>query len=266
MRRLVSLVLLAVVVALGVPASAATYETARVVPSEVIIKKLFAPPPRGYGDVPPADLSVMPTDVDPTKPMIALTFDDGPGKGTERILDTLESCNARATFFMVGNLVGRKAASASRMVSLGCEVGNHTYEHKMLRNLSYWEIYDQIDLANQAIEAATGVRPSVMRPTGGEYNDDVQQAARGLGVAMINWSVDTRDWKDRDAQIIYQRVMEDVSDGAIVICHDIYESTADAMEYVIPELIAQGYQLVTVSELLSYRAGGMMPGEVYKKR
>ena len=107
---------------------------------------------------------------------------------------------------------------------------------------------------------------AAVRPPGGACDDTVKQVAGQLGYILVNWSIDTLDWKTRDTDSTYNAIMSQAADGGIVLCHDLYESTANAMDRVIPELINQGYQLVTVSELLSYNTGGVTPGNLYSQR
>ena len=198
--------------------------------------------------------------VEPKK-MIALTFDDGPySPVTNRILDVLEKYNAHATFFVVGNRVNSYSSCVKRAVSLGCEIGNHTWDHTSLTTLSGSEVASQISRCNNAVFNLTGVMPSVMRPVGGAYNATV---SNNVGMPMIIWSVDTNDWKYRDSQHVINAILNNVKDGDIVLMHDLYASTAAAMETVIPELIARGYTLVTVSELAEYKNQQLKNGQAY---
>lgn len=205
-------------------------------------------------------------EIDPSKPMIALTFDDGPSNNTTHIVELLRFYNSRATFYVVGNRVSSYADTIQYCAAQGNEIGIHTWEHAKLTTLSPQEISDQLTLTEQAVQQYAGVSCASVRPTGGACNDTVKSVAGELGYYLVNWSVDTEDWKTRDADSTYNAIMDGAYDGAIVLCHDLYESTASAMDRVIPELIAQGYQLVTVSELLSYREGGAVPGTLYNQR
>lgn len=201
--------------------------------------------------------------IDPNRPMVALTFDDGPQHGvTNRILATLEANGGRATFFMVGNRVPGHAAYVQQMAAQGCEVANHTYDHKYLTSLNAEGILSQVGSTNQVIANASGVTPALLRPCGGYYNASSLSTLGTMGMPAIMWSIDTRDWKTRNAQSTINAVLNNVRDGDIVLMHDLYTATADAAETIIPALTAQGYQLVTVSELAAYR-GGMAPGHVY---
>ena len=203
--------------------------------------------------------------VDPSRPMIALTFDDGPRTSvTSRILDSLQQNGGRATFFMVGTNVDSNAAVIRRMAEQGCEVANHTNDHKYLTKIGAEGIRSQVGSANQKIASACGVSPVLMRPPGG-YVDSASLSVLGsMGMPAIMWSIDTRDWQHRNAQRTIDTVLDQVKDGDIILMHDIYEPTAQAAEVLIPELTARGYQLVTVSELASFR-GGIQPGHKYSQ-
>ena len=201
--------------------------------------------------------------VDPDKPMIALTFDDGPGPGTRRILRALESVDGRATFCMVGDRVRDYAQTARMVASQGSEIATHTLSHPNLAKLSAGEVRAELEQSIAAIEQVTGVRPGVLRPPYGSTSEDVQQVCREMGVVIANWNVDTEDWRVRDADAILNHVLDNARDGAIVLCHDLYPETAAAMEQAVEALAAQGYQLVSVSELLQARAGGGSAGKIY---
>lgn len=203
--------------------------------------------------------------IDPSRPMVALTYDDGPTRTvTPRILELLRANNAKATFFMVGNRVEDHRDLVDQMVDLGCEVANHTYDHKLMNKVDPAEMTRQLEMTNQVISDACGVSPVLMRPCGGARSDAGMMAVGAISMPAILWSVDTLDWKTRDAQRTIQNVLDNVKDGDIILMHDLYDATAEASETIIPELISQGYQLVTVSELTSYR-GGMLPGQTYSK-
>lgn len=203
--------------------------------------------------------------IDPDRPMVALTYDDGPSRiATPKILELLRENNARATFFMVGNRVKAHQDLVVQMVDLGCEVANHTYDHKEMDRINPAEMTRQLDLCNQVISDVCGVSPVLMRPCGGTRSDAGMMVVGAISMPAILWSVDTLDWKTRDAQATIQNVLDNVKDGDVILMHDLYDATAEASETIITQLISQGYQLVTVSELASYR-GGMLPGRTYSK-
>ena len=214
---------------------------------------------------PPTVTSLPPAEIDPSKPMIALTFDDGPSQYTSRILDTLEQYGARATFCHVGNLINARKETVLRAFNMGCEIIGHSWDHRNLTKLSESEIRKEILDTYNAIEAITGDAPQLYRPPYGSVNDTVKAVSRELGFAMITWSVDPEDWKTKNADAVYSAVMSHIKNKAIVLSHDLYRTTAEAYERIFPELIAQGYQLVTVSELLSYTYDTLKPGAVYSK-
>ena len=197
--------------------------------------------------------------LDATKPMIALTFDDGPkAEYGNRIMDALESVNGRGTFFMVGNLVAKYPDEVKRMVSDGHEVANHSYNHdSKLSKKDAATIRSNFDQANAAIQQVSGVMPSLIRLPGGNISDNVRAA---VSLPMIHWSLDTKDWKTRNASSIIQTVLSQVKDGDIILMHEIYDSTASAVEQLVPQLTQQGYQLVTVSELIQLRNASVQGG------
>ena len=199
-------------------------------------------------------------------PMIALTFDDGPaGQKTERILDLLEEHGGRATFFVLGYRVERHRDTIVRAAEMGNEIANHSWSHPRLPQLDADEIAEEIRRTSSAIEDVTGISPPIMRPPFGRTSYVVRNVAEELGYVMVNWTVDTLDWQHRDADRIYNIIMQEAYDGAIILMHDIHSSTIEAMERVIPRLVEEGYELVTVSELMEHFFEGLTPGNVYGK-
>lgn len=201
-------------------------------------------------------------DIDPSKPVIALTFDDGPAKATSRILDSLEANGARATFFMVGNRMSSYTSTVTRMTELGCEPASHTWNHAVITKMSEDTLFSNLNQLDNALESIAGVRTKVMRPPGGSINAQAKTYLAKRGTPAILWSIDTLDWKTRNAKKTIDTVLSSVRDGDIILMHDLYETTADAVEVLVPELIRRGYQLVTVSELAELR-GGMQGGHTY---
>ena len=201
--------------------------------------------------------------VDPDKKMIALTFDDGPGAGTQRILDALDEVDGRATFCMVANRLNEYARTARKVAAQGSEIATHTWDHPNLTKLGASQLRRELNRSLNAIENATGVRPTVLRPPYGSVNADVKAACAELGLVIANWNIDPEDWKTRNASSIRSHILDNAKDGAIVVCHDLYPETAAAMESAIRTLSDRGYQLVTVSELLDARADGGTAGKLY---
>ena len=192
--------------------------------------------------------------------MIAFTFDDGPNaESTNRILDAFEANNASATFFIVGNRTDRNANAdcVRRMVEKGFQLGNHTYDHT---HYGSDVVIEDITTCSDVLNEISGQRPSAFRPTGGYLSDIIRT---NCGGPIILWSVDTEDWKKRDGDKICERILESARDGDIVLMHDIYESTADSIEMVIPKLLEEGYQIVNVAELAYYKGKTLENGMVY---
>jgi len=189
--------------------------------------------------------------IDPSKPMVAITFDDGPFyKHTTMILDTLKEYNARATFFVLGDHVENNPEILERMILEGHEIGNHTYSHYQLTSISENLIKDEIEKTQEVIYSVIKQYPSVLRPPYGDYNETVMNH---LGeMRMVKWNVDSEDWRSKNTKVIVEKVMSDVKDKAIILLHDQYITTVQATAILIPKLIEEGYQLVTVSELYSF--------------
>ena len=199
--------------------------------------------------------------IDPARPMVALTFDDGPQPSVgNRIMDCLAQYNGKATFFLVGERVPSYAAELQRMVAEGHEVANHSMNHKYLQKLGPAEIQAQVNQCNDIIEAACGVRPTIMRLPGGNHNATVRA---NTNMPMIQWNIDTLDWKTKNAQKTINSVLNSVKDGDIVLMHELYSQTGDATMYIIPELVNRGYQLVTVSEMAAAKGYSLEAGNLY---
>lgn len=188
---------------------------------------------------------------DPTqkRPMIALTFDDGPGEYTETLLDTVEKYNIHVTFFMLGQNVEGRESTVQRMVQLGCEIGNHTWDHpsQTLPNMDLDSVVQEFQKTDDELVKACGQAATVCRAPYGAITEE-QMAA--VGKPFFMWSTDSLDWKLMDADADYNEIMNsDLSDGSIILMHDIHEPSVQAALKLIPDLTAQGYKLVTVSEL-----------------
>lgn len=187
---------------------------------------------------------------------IALTFDDGPdtgdSKATNKILDTLEANDAKATFFVVGQALAEwfpdtGKAALQRAVGMGCEIGTHTYSHKNLNKSDDQVIEEEVSKGCQVIEEATGQKVTLMRPPYGNAKENVVEK---VDLPLIQWDVDPEDWKGgQTPDAVVDNIMQNVKPGSIVLLHDTHSSTAEAVETMVPKLLEQGYQLVTVSEL-----------------
>ena len=199
--------------------------------------------------------------IDPDKPMVALTYDDGPLTSvTNSIVATLKSNGARATFFVVGSRVNSYKSSLKNAFNAGNEIANHTYNHYILTNYQTKTIQSQINQTNTAVKKITGKAPTLVRAPGGSINSTVKSAVK---YPLIQWNVDTLDWKYRDADSVINAVKSNTRDGSIILMHDLYESTAEATKTIVPWLKSQGYQMVTVTELLQIRGYDLKAGQVY---
>ena len=181
------------------------------------------------------------------KTRIALTFDDGPGEYTDELLDCLEENNAHATFFMLGQNVGSWESTVQRMADIGCEIRSHSWDHPNLYDLSMDSVAKQFSDTDAALEKACGQKASVARAPYGNWSDDIIST---VGKPFFTWSLDSMDWSYLDVNKDYDAVMNgDLTDGSIILMHDIHEPSVQAAIKMIPELVQKGYKLMTVSEL-----------------
>lgn len=182
---------------------------------------------------------------------VALTFDDGPvGESTERILKTLKEADMKGTFFMLGRNAEAMPELAKKVADEGHEVANHSFSHPELPRLSAEKVNQQVKEAHKAIEDASGQKPVLFRPPYGAYNDNVLKSLAEVGEKNILWSVDTLDWKSRDSNAILKVVKDYIHPGAIILMHDIHDTTADALPAILEYLEAEDYEATTVSELI----------------
>ena len=208
-----------------------------------------------------ASSHVLSTTLDPNGKFVALTYDDGPSNIiTNKVLDTLEKYSAKATFFVVGSRIEANYKPMQRAVRLGCEIGNHTYGHINLPSYQKNEIVSEISATNKLVKKYTGVTPTLARAPGGSTST---YSAKAVNMPFIYWSVDTRDWETQEAASVIAHVKNETRDGSIILMHDLYTSTAEATEVIVPWLIKQGYHLVTVSELMQVRGIELQKGVTY---
>lgn len=198
--------------------------------------------------------------IDPKKPMIALTFDDGPGPRTSELLNQLKKYNAHATFFMLGKNVKLYPDAVKQMLKDGNELGNHSYDHQQLTKIDGAAVKKEVDDTNRNIKNICGSPATLLRPPYGAINDTVKS---NVGMPMILWNVDTLDWKTRNTQSTIDSVMKNLKDGDIVLMHDIHSQTIDAALELIPKLEEEGYQLVTVSEMAAAKKQDLKDGTAY---
>lgn len=205
--------------------------------------------------------------------LIALTFDDGPRSSTtNRVLDLLERSGGVATFFLVGYNIPDNAEVIKRAAAMGCSIGNHTKDHKILTKCSADTIKAQVNGVNSLLRDM-GIEPTLFRAPGGAFKGVKDQ----IGMPLIQWSIDTEDWKYKDASHkgrsaeertadlnrIADMVFSQAKGGSIVLMHDIYDFTADLCEIVIPGLVERGFKLVTVDQLFEAYGEKLENGVVY---
>lgn len=193
--------------------------------------------------------TLIPSEIDKNKKMIAITFDDGPHlENTDKVLDIFSKYNAKATFFMLGENVEKYPDVVKRVNDAGHEIGIHTWSHKELTKLSSEDIVNEVNKTANAIENITGKRPTLVRPPYGSVNDKVRNA---INNPLILWNIDSLDWKSRDKNKIVPLVLNNIQDGDIVLLHDIHSTTVPAVEEIIKYLVENDYQIITVTEMLN---------------
>ena len=235
------------------------------VPIAAVAKYLQNPAARKLANIPkppepkPNPAPAAPLAANSGNKVIALTFDDGPGPYTAQLLDILDQHGAKATFFLIGSKVSAQADVLRRMHARGHQLGNHSWSHPELPKLPIDQIAGEIDRTNEAIRQATGVKPSILRPPYGAVNSAVLEQLRLRGMSSILWSVDTRDWADRNSEIVCSRAVAGAHPGAIILMHDIHQTSVGAVPCILSALKQQGYSFVTVQGLL----GNMAPGAGY---
>lgn len=184
--------------------------------------------------------------IDPKEKVIALTFDDGPSKYTNKIIDILNENQSNATFFIVGNKANEYKDTLIKMIKSGNEIGNHSYNHKLMSHMDKDELKKQIDLTQEIIKNITGTYPRCLRPTYGSLNKAIKNYT---DLKITLWNIDPKDWKKISSKRIADRVLNKAKDGSIILMHDIYYRSMEAVKIIVPELKSQGYQLITVSQL-----------------
>ena len=190
---------------------------------------------------------------------IALTFDDGPSKqNTEAILSILKEYNIKATFFIIGQNAEKDPDRIYRIYEEGHELGNHSYTHRYMTQLSKEETISEVQKTEDILVKITGTKPTVFRPPGGYYNDETCKIIEKMGYQNVLWSIDTRDWKMPEINQIATNVEEKAGAGDIILFHDLEDKrlpTPKALKRIIPFLIENGYEFVSVSEILKNQTG-----------
>jgi len=187
---------------------------------------------------------------------VAITYDDGPGAETNRLLDKLKAKNAHASFMVLAPSAEQHPELLKRMKAEGHTIGNHTKSHRQLNTLSPAQVSQEIDAGNAAIKKATGQNTRWVRPPYGATNATVDQVTRDKGVSQALWDVDTVDWKDRNSEHVCSSAVQGARAGSIVLMHDIHPTTVDAADCVIDGLRAKGLEPVSLDRLLRTPAAG----------
>ena len=195
-------------------------------------------------------LSIKKKNVSIDDKVVSLTFDDGPSKYTNKILDVLKKYNACGTFFLIGNKVEFYSDTLRRMLEEGSEIGNHSYDHKLLTRLSKEEFQEELNKTQEAIKKVTGFTPTLFRPTYGGYTNTLKSYT---DLKFVLWDVDSRDWQVKTKDKILKNVLPNVKSGSIILMHDNHEYSLNALEEMIESLKKQGYKFVTVTELLELK-------------
>lgn len=197
------------------------------------------------------------------KKLVALTFDDGPSAiTTPQLLDILRDKDAVATFFELGNMVRRNPAIVQRVIREGNELGSHTNSHQNLIKITRANLEADKAEADATFLEVIGRTPLITRPPYGNFNQAVMDV---LGTPVILWSIDTRDWESKDPVKIKEIAIDKAEDGAILLFHDIYQTTIDSIPDIIDTLREKGFEFVTVSELAEERGIELKKGEYYYK-
>ncbi len=195
------------------------------------------------------------------KKYIAFTFDDGPSKYTKELLKTLELNNSTATFFMLGNKMKYNEDIVKEINESNSEVGSHTYSHKNLKNLSSKEILNEINSPAILFKEITGNEIKYIRPPYGNYNDTVIST----NYPIVLWNIDPKDWLVKDSSKVYNSVLKHACDGCIVLMHDLYPTTIEAVKMLIPKLNSMGYEVVSISDLAKYKNYQIKNSEIIRK-
>ncbi len=195
------------------------------------------------------------------KKTIALTFDDGPsGKYNPLILQELAKNKAHASFFMVGQMMNSCNNCVLQTYKSGNEIGSHTYNHLNIKTNSTEKVLENLNKTDQIYNTITGDHIKLLRPPYGAYD---KENLATINNPLILWNLDTEDWRYRDVNHIVNYIKENARDGAIILMHELYESSYESLKIILPWLYAEGYQVVSVSELAELKGRTLEPGNAY---
>ncbi|MBQ3076029.1 MAG: polysaccharide deacetylase family protein [Clostridia bacterium] len=190
---------------------------------------------------------------------IALTFDDGPSiQNTEEILGILKEYGIRATFFVIGENAAADPERIRMIHEAGHEIGNHTYTHAYISKIGKDALREEIQKTENVLKEITGEKPCVFRPPGGLYNEEALTVLEEMGYRSILWSLDTRDWSMPKSDTIVSKIEENAVGGDIILFHDLNDKrlpTPEALKQILPYLKENGYEFVTISEMIENEAG-----------
>lgn len=203
--------------------------------------------PGGEEGVPVSGEAVREEAVSEPGPRIALTFDDGPGPYTERLLDGLKERGVKASFFLIGRSVKEYPEAVKRMEEEGHLIGNHTYSHVKLKGLSPEETRREIQKTDEAVYEITGKHVAYLRPPFGEWEEDLELT---YPVLPVMWTVDPLDWTTENVEEIVDRVVTQAGENDMILLHDCYDSSVEAALQIVDRLLAEGFDFVRVDELL----------------
>lgn len=215
----------------------------------------------GQGTLPENNVRIAPRVIDPNKPMVALTFDDGPHPtNTPQLINLLQHYDSAATFFMQGVRVEKYPETTLMVINSASEAASHSYNHPKLTKLKGDNLLFQLNRTTELVQELTGWQYTIkhFRPPYGAANATVKENS---AYPLIMWGIDTLDWKTLDPVQTVENTMSAVKDGSIVLMHDIHAETVTAVESLLPQLIEAGYQLVTVDELLQAKGVEVYNGQ-----
>lgn len=201
--------------------------------------------------------------IDPNKPMIALTFDDGPQPDSLIVLEALNAHGVKGTFFVLGKNIAGNEDVLRKIAEGGHQIASHSWSHPNFREISESAVLSQMERSMEKIQEVTGQQVTMMRPPYGATNRTSRRPLVQLDLPIILWSIDSLDWKTRSTSATVNTIVSQATNGAIVLCHDVWNTTGEAMKEVVPALIAKGFQLVTVAEMMSFRKDPIKPGWEY---
>ena len=198
----------------------------------------------------------------PKEKAVALTFDDGPSRDNDgTILEALQANGAHATFFVLGNRARVDGDIMHMILDDGCEIASHSWDHPQLSKIKWKKAKSQIDRTDRIVsKLLNGYQISLLRPPYGSISKTMRKKVEK---PMILWSLDTEDWKSRNAKKVFNRVKKEVKDGDIILMHDIHPETAEAVKKIVPWLSEQGYDMLTVTELMARKGKTMEGGKAY---